>query len=315
MSDIKRLKIEGFLKKYISVSSNADWDFKGYLKYSINKEFISKEEALLIILEVMYGINNLGWDYDIVPDKLEELVEKYRYDEFNSNKKDYFNEEILLNEYIEKFSKNKNKRTRNINNSFSDEDNKHQVYSLKEIRNNLNSLSRNDLCFILDINPDLNFEKDKILKNRIANELTKYPINLNELKNFSSEDIKRYMNRTDEESGIKTEDISKKTFKQKTNVNNSSVIKNDSNIKSDNISKKDKVSNSNDVSELSFTEILEKVSDFNKMTLHDMSKSKSEYSEIYDIVNNPNCKVVSTDFEEFIYLYRPTRITPYEKLI
>lgn len=198
MADLKMKAKTLVCERYVSIDSNGDLDYKKYLKYAINKKYVSKEDALAIVLDLMYSVNNYGLTYHDIEDELEKLVLKVkRCNENNQTflKKsifynEYSKEKVILQEYIDDIQTQKpNSSHDNYSVNIKPSKNK-----LKQIKLNLNHLSKKELCYILDKDPELTFEKKKSLKNEIANEFNKYPVDANKLKDAPKESIKDYLN-------------------------------------------------------------------------------------------------------------------------
>lgn len=54
-----------------------------------------------------------------------------------------------------------------------------------EIKNAIDNLNKKDLCYVLNINPNCCFEKEKPLKNRLMNDIGEIPFNVNDLNALS----------------------------------------------------------------------------------------------------------------------------------
>ena len=205
MSDLNSKAETLICKKYISIDSKRDLEFNDQLKVAIDKKSISKEDALFIVLDLMYNVDNYDLDYPDIEAELENLVLKV--EEFNYNDQAYLKKTIfykdysivkeILNVYVKKLEtqKHNDKKSKKVSENI-----RLHKPTLKEIKNNLNHLSKEDLCYILDKNPELTFEKEKILKNQIAEKFNEYPVDINKLKDSSREDIKTYFNNLIEES-------------------------------------------------------------------------------------------------------------------
>lgn len=176
--DTLRLKIENLvLKKYFSIDSKGNIEFKGYLKFSINKGFITAKDAELIILELLYGINNLDWNYSNIEDNLEELVSKVKWYNLNNKtnlmkkvalfNKDYKSEKKILEDYFESLDIKEN----NVNSNFIIDSSIYEVKNDNIGEKQYSSVpedfhySKKELNTILDKIKGFN---DKTLKNMIS---------------------------------------------------------------------------------------------------------------------------------------------------
>ena len=86
-----------------------------------------------------------------------------------------------------------NKKSVESNESKDEEENRPLMtdkQKLKAIKNELSHLSRDDLAYILNIDSALNFEKEKTLRNRIANTLFEGNYKFSELEGKSLDQIK-----------------------------------------------------------------------------------------------------------------------------
>ena len=184
--------IEFVCKKYIMLDSKGKIKFKSHIYEAIEQEIISHEDALSISLELMHGIKNYGYTESDVLSELENLVLKvseYNLEENETIKnsvlffKDYSYENHVLSDYIGGLSPSED-----VNLDIKPVKNKPV-----DIKKYFDDFSHEDLCYILDINPDLNYVKDKVLKKQIASEFSKYDFDVNRIDNVSSKDIKKYL--------------------------------------------------------------------------------------------------------------------------
>ena len=303
-SNTKRLKAESLVcEKYVSIDSNGNLDFKDYLKFSINNRDVSPEDAELIVLSLMYGVINYGWDYNNIRDEMETLVlkvEEYNLDNQHNLKmgilffNDYSVEEKILQDYIAKQTPQKEiKDLHEISSNNNTQTNKLK----KQIKNNLNHLSREDLCYILGSNPELSFEKEKPLKNRIADEFLKYPVDVERLKNSSSEDFKKYLNILIEEyeEDESDEEIIEIHEKQKNPINQNMDSTTKTNL--------DQSPNISDNLDDQLIPILEKAKEFNELTFEDMVLFKSDYADVYEKAISIDYNQTFNDIDKFIYYF------------
>ena len=285
-------------KKYIAKDSNGKIMFKSYLNDAIEQGDISHDDALSISLELMYGIKNYEFNETTVLNELENLVLKVR--EYNLNENDiiknsvlFFNdysyEKEVLSEYIDEISPE---------DCVNVEGSKPQNDKPKDIKKYFDHLSRDDLCYILGKNPDLTYEKDKVLKKQIANEFSKYDFDSNELSDASIENIKKYL----ETLVNKSNELKLEIRKQKQNYNENSVQINTNDI-NDNGEVSTNFTKKSDKSRITLQCILEKARKFNAMSFRNMLLLKSNYAEIYEEVTNNNFEYLYNDIKKFIYYF------------
>ncbi|WP_410320111.1 UvrD-helicase domain-containing protein [Methanobrevibacter sp.] len=319
--------IQLFCKKYITTDSKGNIKFKSYLNDAIEQGNISDDDALSISLDLMHGIKKYGFNETDIPDELESLilkVSKYNLSENPNIKnsvlffKDYSYETKVLFEYVNELSPI---------DKVSTEDNKPQKIKPSEIKKYFNHYSHDDLCYILDIDPDLTFVKDKILKKQIANEFSKYDFDVNKLVDVSSRDIKKYLEELAEKSDEnKSNEMALKIKKQSTiNINHNKSVqqnkslnsnKNQNNIydqintkkydgnESKNIQSEDKKKIiSKDMPKKEFDKLLQKIRLFNHKKLQSMISLKSEYSQIYQFISSENLDSMNNDIKRFRYYY------------
>ena len=132
-----------------------------------------------------------------------------------------------------------NKKSVESNESKDEEENRPLMtdkQKLKAIKNELSYLSRDDLAYILNIDPALNFEKEKTLRNRIANTLFERNYKFSELEGTSLDQIKeKYQSAL---TRIEEERLSKDELKEvkitKNNTEKSKKLKEDVKITKNN---------------------------------------------------------------------------------
>uniref|UniRef100_UPI002606B07B UvrD-helicase domain-containing protein n=1 Tax=uncultured Methanobrevibacter sp. TaxID=253161 RepID=UPI002606B07B len=189
----KRKIIELVCKKYITITSKGKLKFKSPLNDAIEEEYISDDDALSISLELMYSIRNYGFSETDVIDELNDLILKVTEYNLSENAniknsvlffKDYSYENNLLSEYLGGIFPDE---------EINVEDNKPQINKPNDIKKYFDHFSHEDLCYIMDMNPDLTYVKDKVLKKQIAGEFSKYDFDVLRLVDASSSDIKKYL--------------------------------------------------------------------------------------------------------------------------
>ena len=201
-------------RDYVTLDYNGVIDFKLSLKENIRNNSISKEDALFILLDLLYQVNH-GLKYRFVSQKVFDLVNNVK--KYNKENKDYLKEKILFNkayfpeikiiiDYILVLADEININDRNIK---IEKPKTNITYSKKLIKNKLNNFSRNDLCYILDLDSNLNFEREKVLKNKIIDELSNNSFDLEEFKNCSKEDIKNILNSKNNIVNISNDEVIK----------------------------------------------------------------------------------------------------------
>ena len=279
------------MNDHISLNSKGYIDFKGILKDELNKSNITQEDALLILLDVIYSIaENRLTDYELIPFFFKKRIRSVK--EFNKESdktqidlkiKKFFNknydyEKDRIETHVSKLeSKNNiNLDIRKSNKNFiynikfdefdiNEEPTEKKTHKIKrkkiikktKVKINLDHLNKEDLCFILGLNPELTFEKAKILRTRIIEEISKLQIDGNDLKNATPNDLKRYL------APIREKEQKKKIQKEK------------------------------------FKNIISKVNSFNNKSFSYILSSKDEYLEIYDEINNNFPDVENKDLKYF----------------
>ena len=200
--------------RYISLNHNGSIDFKGKIKHNLNMRKFSKVEAAYIIYDLIYDIVNSKLNrFQEIEMYLFNLIKKvndahkqnsslYKIFTHNYSFEVKFVENYLLEkqEYygIEKIDlsllysnlpilKSKKENAIEIKPKIVSKTN-----PKKKSKFNLNHLNRNDLCFILNLNPELNFDKEKVLKKRLIREFSKISKNPKKLENLSKEEIRQF---------------------------------------------------------------------------------------------------------------------------
>ena len=266
-------------------------DFKGKLKDELNKGNISHEDALLIVLDIIYSIaeGNLT-DYETVPfffkkrmrnvkgfnrefdkNQIDSKIDKFFNHDYDFEKniikthvsklesqyrvdRDVrsYNKKIISNvKYIELDIKEKpaEKKAPKIKQK--------RIIKKTNFRIRLDNLNKEDLCSILGLNLELTFEKTKVLRARVINELSKLEIGDDVLKNASPNDLKRFLAPARERERKK--EMEKKKLKN----------------------------------------LISKVKSFNDKSYSDILSSKDEYLEIYNEINENFPDLNNRDFNNF----------------
>ena len=206
--------IKNICRDYVTIDFNGVIDFKLTLKDNIRNNSISEDDALFILLDLLYQVNH-GLKYKFVSKRLFDMIKDVK--KYNNENKEYLKEKILFNKpyyvevklvikYITSLANERNIQTRNI----VIEKPKANIKNRKKlIKTKLKDFQRDDLCYILDLDPTLNFEREKVLKNRIVDELLEISFDDDELTNCSSNDIKKILNSNNESVGRTNEEIIK----------------------------------------------------------------------------------------------------------
>lgn len=206
--------IKNICRDYVTIDYNGVIDFKLTLKDNIRNNSISEDDALFILLDLLYQVNH-GLKYKFFSKKLFDLIKDVK--KYNKENKEYLKEKILFNkpyyrevkqviDYIISLAKERNIQSKNI----TIEKPKLNIKNRKKlIKTKLKDFQRDDLCNILDLDPTLNFEREKVLKNRIVDELLEMSFNEDKLNNCSAEDIKKILNSNNESTGMTNEEIIK----------------------------------------------------------------------------------------------------------
>ena len=304
----KRYLYKTVLHDSISLNSRGYIDFKGKLKDELNKNNITHEDALLIVLDVIYSIaENRLTDYEIIPFFFKKRIRNVKKFNNESDKtqidlkiKNFFNhdynfEKNIVKEYVSKLESkhNINVDVRKCNKEFINnikfveleikekhvEKKTHKITNKKIVKKtkvniNLNHLHKDDLCYILGLNPDLTFEKTKVLRARAVDELSKLPIDSFDLKNASPNDLKRYLAPLLEKE--------QKEKLQKKKLNN----------------------------------LISKVKSFNNRSFSNILSSKEEYLKIFDEINDICPDFENKDFDFFkSYCKYVNHIEEYKSII
>lgn len=201
-------------RDYVTIDYNGVIDFKLTLKDNIRNNSISEDDALFILLDLLYQVNH-GLKYKFFSKKLFDLIKNVK--KYNKENNEYLKEKILFNkpyyrevkqviDYIISLAVKRNLQSKNITIEKPEENIKNRK---KLIKTKLKDFQRDDLCNILDLDSTLNFEKEKVLKNRIVDELLEMSFNEEKLNNCSAEDIKEILNSNNESPGMTNEDIIK----------------------------------------------------------------------------------------------------------
>lgn len=288
----KKKKLYNYiLRNSVSLDSQGYLDFKGKLKDELNKDNITHEDSLLIVLDIIYSIaeNKLD-DFEIIPFFFKKRIRIVK--EFNSEFdktdidlkiKNFFNHEYgfekkILFKYVSNLESRYNIDTniRKTNSNFInnikfqkfeekekpiEKENsivKHEkVFKKTEFKIDLDYLNKDDLCYILDLNPELTFEKAKVLRTQVINYLSNLQLNSDDLKNSSLNDLKRFL-------APLIEGEQKKQMEQK-----------------------------------KLKKLISKVKSFNEKSYSSILSSNDEYKEIYDEINDNFPEYENKHFNDF----------------
>ena len=287
----KKMLNNSVLNDSISLNSKGYLDFKGKLKDELNKSNIAREDALLIVLDIIYNIaENELTDIETIPYYFKIRIRKVKKfnDEFDKTRidlkiKEIFNhdydfEKTIVQDYVSNLESRHhiNSNVRKCNSNFINKI-EYREFEIKEkpiektsyknehktgikknkAKINLGHLSKEDLCFILDLNPELTFEKVKVLRTQVINRLSKLEIDNEDLKNASVNDIKGFLE-------LSRENKQKKEIEKK---------------KLDNL--------------------ISKVRSFNNKSYSYILSSKDEYLEILSEINENFHDLKNKDFDNF----------------
>lgn len=206
--------IKNICRDYVTINDNGVIDFKLTLKDNIINNSVSEDDALFILLNLLYQINH-GLKYKFFSKNLFDLITDVK--KYNKENKKYLKEKILFKkhyyhelkqviDYIISLAKERNIESKNITIEKPKENIKNRK---KLIKTKLKDFQHDDLCCILNLDPTLNFEREKVLKNRIVDELLEMSFDEDKLNNCSTEDIKEILNSNNESSGMRNEEIIK----------------------------------------------------------------------------------------------------------
>lgn len=206
--------IKNICRDYVTINDNGVIDFKLTLKDNIINNSVSEDDALFILLDLLYQINH-GLKYKFFSKNLFDLITDVK--KYNKENKKYLKEKILFKkhyyhelkqviDYIISLAKERNIESKNITIEKPKENIKNRK---KLIKTKLKDFQHDDLCCILNLDPTLNFEREKVLKNRIVDELLEMSFDDDKLNNCSTEDIKEILNSNNESSGMRNEEIIK----------------------------------------------------------------------------------------------------------
>lgn len=206
--------IKNICRDYVTINDNGVIDFKLTLKDNIINNSVSEDDSLFILLDLLYQINH-GLKYKFFSKNLFDLITDVK--KYNKENKKYLKEKILFKkhyyhelkqviDYIISLAKERNIESKNITIEKPKENIKNRK---KLIKTKLKDFQHDDLCCILNLDPTLNFEREKVLKNRIVDELLEMSFDEDKLNNCSTEDIKEILNSNNESSGMRNEEIIK----------------------------------------------------------------------------------------------------------
>lgn len=315
--------IKNICRDYVTIDYNGVIDFKLTLKDNIRNNSISEDDALFILLNLLYQINH-GLKYKFFSKNLFDLITDVK--KYNKENKKYLKEKILFKkhyyhelkqviDYIISLAKERNIESKNITIEKPKENIKNRK---KLIKTKLKDFQHNDLCCILNLDHTLNFEREKVLKNRIVDALLEMSFDEDKLNNCSTEDIKEILNSNNESSGMRNEEIIKiqnvrlyklldefednykiqlekeeklkkeREEQERRKKQKQERLRKEAEIKA----RKLKIENEHlqkerQEKQRQFNSLIEKIKLFNYKSFSEMISSENEYSKIYDeILNN-----------------------------
>ena len=221
LSDKRKNRIiKKVFKDYISLDTDGFITFKGKIQKEINLGNISVIDGVYIVLELSYDVvNSKLVDLNDVPAFAFTLVKKAKLFNEDPNNSDgnlsqifahnYDFEKNLLKKHILNLeSKNRffNSEISNFNQFLIDDlvlpnlkpDSTKINKNIKPIKSdniklNFDNLYKEDLCYILDLNPNLTFEKVKVLRKKLSDDLMKLDLDFNLVKDASPDDLKKFL--------------------------------------------------------------------------------------------------------------------------
>ena len=92
--------IKNICRDYVTIDFNGVIDFKLTLKDNIRNNSISEDDALFILLDLLYQVNH-GLKYKFVSKRLFDMIKDVK--KYNNENKEYLKEKILFNKpyYVE----------------------------------------------------------------------------------------------------------------------------------------------------------------------------------------------------------------------
>lgn len=195
--------------KNISIDRKGNILFKGKIKHNLNMRKFSEIEALYIVYDLIYDIvNSKLRHFNEIDMYLFNLIKKVNkaHDEktplyviFRHN---YDFEKSFVINYLKKQQERHDIENIDLilfNSSLPSLNVKEPIKITPEVKQkkknklNLNHLTRDDLCYILNLNPQLTFEKEKILKKRLIQDFSNVSKNQDDLENLSKKEIKELL--------------------------------------------------------------------------------------------------------------------------
>lgn len=266
--------LKNICRDYITIDQKGVINFKSLLEINILNNSISQDEALFFLLDLLFLANH-GLEYEFISKRLSYVINEFNNGNDSKLMKTifnrlYFNEWNIVSDYILSLAQKKN-----LQHSLSKKSKNHK----KLVKTILNDFTRDDLCYILDIDPNLNFERERVLKNRISKELLEISFDLDKLNDCSRDTIKRIL-----------------SFNVKDSLTNEELIKiqNDYLYKViDELEEKQKnqlkkvIEQKRLENERILNYLIPNVKSFNNKSFSEMVSLEGEYSKIYDeILNN-----------------------------
>ena len=209
-------------KLYLDIDSEGIISFKTALNYSIDKSYFDRNDALIIVFKLLNLISYrkirsyqdlISCEYKLT-DKVKRInnmrdISKSKELKDNLFNSTYLNERKIVYNYLISLIKENEYDIPNYYNlirEFTGLSDYTLIKNEKDFISNsstkksktkdisLDRFNKNDLCFILDKNPELTFEKEKILKKSIINDFKKYSLDVKLLNNLSKTEIKKCLN-------------------------------------------------------------------------------------------------------------------------
>lgn len=197
LDDKKSDEIKSFLEEYICILPNGKLDFKSSLEIGLKNFKVSKEDSIFILLKVMHEFRNSKIKYENISSMVFNLIR--RIENYNSEgkfnykysyllNKPYKDEFLILLDYVEKEYCNV------FENQQVDFGSNLDKMVKINIKNNLIDLTFNDLCYILDLDPEFTSDTEKNLKNILVEKLMLNNFDYSVLNDFTPDSIKNYLN-------------------------------------------------------------------------------------------------------------------------
>ena len=203
--------VKTICENYITIDNDGCIDFKSPFKEEIEKNNILKDEALFILLYLINLIRH-NPDYKSDFERALFLIDVFKgakwrgknlfksSDRFNK----CYNVEIqIVIDYLFSLARNPDIEIKN----FPNQPNLNNNINKKSLKKYFDDFSTDELCYLLDLNPDLNFLKDKVLKNKVIDELLEKPFDIGKLNKNSLDYIKNIINSENQNQSLTIEEI------------------------------------------------------------------------------------------------------------